>query len=266
MLVADARRSGAGLLALAGALALAALTGCDPCSGVLSCSPGQYLAVDGQMVETAHGFPLPGVRIDIVRTGGITLAADSVSATSDGQGVWHVDLSPQEWGSLFADIKVSPPGLPSYRLHDVELQTKVHRGDGNLNERWTPFLYFAAYGEFFLAGTGDQRVVGATVEFRRTGGVPWSGSGVHGDVWTAVTDELGHVQIFPSSGDNTVVVTEGALLIGDFTITAPTGGVMVLRNAVLGPSHDYRGRNSYPPILRLPVPATGRDSLILAAP
>lgn len=252
---------------LGAAAALAAsLAACDPCSGVLSCAPGPYLAVDGQTVDLAQGFPLPHVRIDVVRTGGIALAADSTSVTSDEQGLWHLELEPQGWGTLVADVKVSPPGLPSYRLHDVALQTKDHRGDGNLNERWTSALYFAAYGEFYLAGTADQRLVGATVEFRRLGGIPWSGAGVHGDVWTATTDELGHVQLFPSGGSNAVVVTEGAPLIGEITVTAPTGGVMHIRNVHLGPSHDYRGRNSFPPVLRVPVPSVGSDSLTLASP
>jgi hypothetical protein len=266
MHVADRRASTLLATVLAGAALALAMAGCEPCSGVASCSPGQYLAADGQTVDLAQGNPLPGVRIDIVRVGGIALAADSVSTISDQQGLWHAELSASEWGTLVADINVSPPGLPSYRLRNVELQTKVHRGDGNLNERWTSALYFAAYGEFFINGTNDQRLAGAQVQFRRTSGIPWSGSGVHGDVWAATTDALGHVQLFPSDGDNAVTVFEGGPLVGTLTITAPTGGVMEVRNVSLGPSHDYRGRNSYPPVLRVPVPAVGRDSLILAAP
>lgn len=244
----------------------ALLTGCDPCSGVLSCAPGPYLAIDGRMVEPAHGTSLPGVRIDVVRTGGIELGEDSVSTVSDGSGMWRVELSPRDAGTALVDIEVTPPDAPPYRLHDVALVTRDHRGDANLNERWVTYLSIPAYGEFFLNTGGDDRAAGARVQFRRTGGVPWSGPGVHDDVWTGTTDASGHVPLFPHSGPNAVTFKEGGSLVGELTITTADGaGIMTVRNVSLGTTNLYHDRSFLPPILRLPVPASGRDTLTLGS-
>jgi len=248
---------------LAGLALLAALIGCDPCSGVLSCAPGPYLAVDGQMVEPEHGGSLPGVRIDVLRSGGIELDQDSLSAVSDEQGLWHIELVPREVGTALVDIIVTPVDSPAYRLRGVPLVTHDHRGDANLNERWVPYLSIYAYGEFFFAG-GDTRAVAAKVQFRRAGGVPWSGPGVQNDAWSGITDEGGHVLLFPRSGPNAVIFTDGGSLIGELTVTTADGaGVMTVRNVSLGTSNVYHDRSYLPPILRLPVTAIGRDSLIL---
>jgi hypothetical protein len=239
------------------------LTGCDPCSGVLSCSPGGYLALDGRMVEPVHGLSLPNVRIDVVRTGGLELDRDSVSAITDADGMWHIELSPREAGTVLVDIQVTPPDSSGYRLRDVAFGTRDYRGDGQLNERWTTFLSIPAYGEFILSGQGDTRAQGATVTFRRTGGIPWSGPGVQSDSWTGTTDAAGHVPLFPHTGPKAVRFSEGGQLTGELTITAATGGVMTVKNLGLGTSNVYHDRSFLPPILRIAVPPTGRDSLTL---
>ena len=67
------------LLALGTAAALAAsLAGCDPCSGVLSCAPGPYLAVDGQTVDTVSK-PVSGVIAPLLLTGQLALSARTAS-------------------------------------------------------------------------------------------------------------------------------------------------------------------------------------------
>jgi hypothetical protein len=209
---------------------------------------------------------LPGVRIDVVRTGGIELGHDSLSTTSDENGMWRVELSPRDVGTALVDIEVTPPDSPSYRLHDVALVTHDHRGDANLNERWVSYLSIPAYGEFFLNTGGDDRAAAAHVEFRRTGGIPWSGPGVHDDTWSGTTDELGHVPLFPRTGPNAVVFTDGGALVGELTITTADGaGVMTVRNVSLGTTNVYHDRSFLPPILRLPVPASGRDTLTVGS-
>ena len=259
-------RAYVGTMLAVGVALVALLTGCDPCSGVLSCAPGPYLAIDGRMVEPAHGFSLPGVRIDVVRTGGIELGVDSLSTVSDEDGMWRVELSPRDVGTAFVDIEVTPPDAPPYRLHDVALVTRDHRGDANFNERWVTYLSIPAYGEFYVNGGGDERAAGARVQFRRTGGIPWSGPGVHDDVWTGTTDAGGHVPLFPRSGPNAVIFTDGGSLVGELTITTANGaGTMTVRNVSLGTTNVYHDRSFLPPILRLPVPASGRDSLTLGS-
>ena len=237
---------------------LFSLTACDPCSGIAQCASGHYLALDGQIVDTARALGIPGVRIDVIRTGGISVQADSVSTVTDAQGLWHIELAPATAGVLLADVKVSPLGVPPYRLLDVPLTTREHRGDGLFNERWVSFLSVPAYGEFFRGGTADERVVGATVTFQRTGGIHWSGPGVRNDAWTDVTNDRGQVPLFPSSGANAVVITERGQLIGDVTVTLANGkGVLEMKNVSLGPDQMYRPRTTLPPILRAPVPDVG---------
>lgn len=263
MSVVPARAAGLAM----GAALLVLLSGCDPCSGVLSCSPGPYLAVDGRMVDSSHGLPLPGVSIQIVRTAGIAIARDSASSVTGADGTWHIDLDPLDAGTLYADIEVSPPGSPSYRLSDVPLVTSDHRGDGRLNQRWVPFVSIDAFGEFYFGGSQDVRAAGATVQFHRTGGVPWAGPGVKDDTWSGVTDPSGHVPLFPRAGPRAVIFDQGGLLRGDLVITTADGaGVMTVRNVVLGSSNMYHDHSFLPPILRLPVRASGRDSLTLGGP
>lgn len=195
------------------------------------------------------------MRVDVIRTGGIGIDPDSGSAVTAEGGFWHIEFSPSTPGTLETDVVVSPPGLAPYRLHRIQLSTREHRGDGNLNERWTPALYFEAFGEFYLAGTSDQRVKGASVVFRRTGGVDWYGAGVQNGLWRDTTDFGGRVSLFPSQGTNTVFVREDGPLIGDLTVRLKDGqGLLVLPGISLGPTHVYRGPHAYAPILRAAVP------------
>lgn len=242
-----------GALAALGAAmaAVLALTACDPCSGVARCANGAYLAASGWIVDSAQGNGIDGVRIDVVRTGGIAVGTDSVSAVTRDGGFWRVQFDPQAPGTLVADVEVSPPGAAPYRLHNVRLDTKEHEGDANLNERWTTYLYFNYFGEFYLRGTNDQRVEGAIVEFHRTGGLVPYGPGLPGDVYTAATDWAGRVSLFPSSGGQAVLAHEDGVLTGDLTVRLPDGSASTTLTGVgLVPSHHYRDPREFPPIIR----------------
>jgi len=237
-------------LALGLTLGLAA---CDPCSGIIGCASGHYLAVTGQMVDAVTGRGIDGVRIDVIRTGGIEAAADSVSTITSGGGYWRAELAPNSSGTLVADVQVSAPGREPYRLHGVNLVTHDHAGDANLNERWVPFLYFDFVGEFFLNGTADARPDGLPVEFRRTGGVPLTGPGQVSGVYRAPTNPAGRIHLFPTTADSAVFALEDGNLVGDIVVHVTPTDSTVLRGVVLWPDHTFRDRREFPPVIRAPV-------------
>ena len=88
-----------GVLAL-GVVGLVPLA-CDPCSGIAQCGAAEgspYLAIDGQIVDAASGDGVEGVRVTVVRRGGITVARDSVSTVTANGGHWRVQFSPATAG------------------------------------------------------------------------------------------------------------------------------------------------------------------------
>ncbi len=237
---------------LAGSLT-SLLAACDPCAGIIGCTAGRYLAASGQIVDVNTGAGLDGVRIDVVRTGGIAVATDSVSATTSGGGFWRVELTPEAAGTLIADVMVSPPGLPAYRLHGVQLVTRKTAGDSNLNERWVPFLYFDYVGEFFLNGTTDTRPKGLPVEFRRTSGISLKGPGQVDGIYRAPTNIAGRIHLFPTTGDYAVFATEDGALTGTLIVHVTARDSTVISGVVLSPSNSYRERRDFPPVIRIPV-------------
>jgi hypothetical protein len=240
-----ARRSQALLLC---ALTVAAL-GCDPCSGMARCG-GPYLSATGQIVDPDGGAAIDGVRIDVVRTGGIGVGVDSVSTVTAGGGFWRVELTPHDSGTLVADVQVSAPGVPSYRLHGMRLETRAHAGDSNVNDRWAPYLYFNHFGEFYRRGTADERVVGASIEFRRTGGLTTYGPGLATGVYRATTDVAGRVGLFPRAGPNAVFARESGSLVGDLVVGLADGSTTTFRAIELSPSYRYGDPRDFPAIYR----------------
>jgi hypothetical protein len=225
------------------------LAACDPCAGVIGCADGKYLAASGQIVDAVTGVGLDGVRIDVIRTGGIEVVADSVATTSAGGGFWRVELAPRSSGSLTADVKVSAPGFPPYRLHGVELDTHEHRGDANLNERWVPFLYFDFVAEFALRSNLDARPEGMPVEFRRTGGIALRGPGQENGVYRAPTNAAGRIHLYPTTGDSAVFAAEDGTLTGNLVAYLTPTDSTIIAGVVIWPSHTFRDRRVYPPVI-----------------
>lgn len=214
--------------------------GCDPCSGIASCARGDFLAASGQVVEAGTGRGVDGVRLDFVRVGGIALSADSLSTTTHGGGFWSLEFSPTSSGQLRVDVRVSAPGEAPYVIRNLPLETKLHGGDANLNQRWVTRLYFNYMGELYYDGTADSRVVNAPVTFRKTAGVEIYGPGIQDSVHQTSTDFAGRVNLFPSDGGNAVYAREEGALIGDLLVTVPGGRVSTLRGLSLVPTHLYQ--------------------------
>jgi hypothetical protein len=240
--------------AVFGVCCVLTVAACDPCSGILGCSNGRYLSASGQIVDEATGKGIDGVRVDVIRTGGIAVAHDSLTDVSHDGGFWRVELSPDSSGTLLADVEVTPPFAPPYRLREVHLETRSNRGDANLNQRWLTYLYFIDVGEFFVEGTQDQRLVGATVEFRPTGGAVLSGPGLRDGVYRMVTDEIGRVYFFQGRGDAAVTVSEDRDVIGDLTVRpAGSATATTFTGVHIAPKHLFLDNETFPPVFREPV-------------
>lgn len=218
----------------------AALSACDPCSGVASCRRGDYLAVEGQVVDPVSGVGIGGVRIDVVRVAGLSLDVDSLRTETSADGQWRLELSPRDRGAVQVDIVVSAPGVSPYRVPGVTLETRENGGDATVLEHWVPVPYFSYAGELYLNGTVDTRVEGAQVEFRRTGGVALRGDGVSAGVYRTTTDAGGRFALFPTDGNAVFPVTVGEV-VGDLVVDlGPQYGTTVLREVRLAATPVYR--------------------------
>jgi hypothetical protein len=217
------------------------VAGCDPCSGVAHCAASPpYLAASGQIVDKVTAAGVDGTRIDVVRTGGIAVGADSLSAVTSGGGFWRVEFDAADAGTLVVDVQVTPPDAPAYRVRGLSLITRPHGGDANLNATWVTRPYFNYAGELFLRGTTDDRIKNRPVEFRITGGVRTVGAGVRDSVFSATTDLGGRVQLFPEAEQGGLSPLGTDDLIGDLTVflEAPLGP-SVIRDVHLSPSYTF---------------------------
>ena len=204
------------LRALAVGLSLAGAAACDPCFGVSNCGADPRIAIEGTLVEHATGQAWSGVRIDVVRTGGVELANDSMSTRSGTDGHWQLNAAAREVGDVVVDINVSVQNVATYRVRGIHLSATDRSGAGLVLPTWVIDPYFAFAAELYYRATQDTRVEGATVEFHRTGGINYTlGSGAQYFIGT--TDVAGRIALFDvfahaaSLGD----------LIGDLVVHLP---------------------------------------------
>jgi hypothetical protein len=242
------------LRALVVLILCAAQWGCDSCSALSSCSGGPYLALGGQIVDPATGRGIDGIRLDVRPAAGVAVREGVITTTTAGGGFWRAEFSPEESGTFVADVTVAPPDLPPYQVSGLRLETRPNRGDAHLNERWIPYLYFLVIGEFYRNGTADDRVEGAAVEFRRTGGVTVVGPGFQNGVYRSVTNGAGRVVLFPAIGATAVNAVVAGELIGDLVVRLPASAdSTVIRGVHLATRYRYDNGTEFPPVLRAPV-------------
>lgn len=183
--------------AAAAAALLALVAACDPCSGVVACRDGPHLTLEGSVISHFSGQPQEGVRIDVVRTGGVRLAAESVSTLTDRDGHWAVSVEAQEGGTATVAIGVRSPNFGSYRVPDLQFATTELRGDGQILPPWVVDPYFPYAAELYYRGPADVRVANAIVEFvRRTGLQFYLSDGSTPSAYSASTDGTGRVVLF----------------------------------------------------------------------
>ncbi len=226
---------GAGLLTT-----VVALAACDPCLGTPNCDGGgPRVVMDGQIVAPTDGSGRDGVRITVVRTGGVALAKDTASTRTADGGFWRVELAALEAGDVIVDANVSTPSdSVGYWVRGIRVHTVDRAGDARLLDRWVSDPYYAVQAELFLRSRATKpRLANTGVEFRRTGGVALSDS-----VYRGTTDAFGRVSLF---GLNDYPKTFGDV-VGDVTAFLPEPyGPSVSRGVRLGPpTHEYRAAPS----------------------
>jgi hypothetical protein len=203
--------------ALIAGLSLAGVAACNPCFGVSACADAPHVAIEGTIVEQFTGQPTSGVRIDVIRTGGVELEADSATAMSGSDGRWQVRLPARDAGEITLDINVHLPSVATYRVSGIHANATRLSGDGLVLPTWVVDPYFAFAAELFYRSAPDTRVEGATVEFHRTGGIDYYlGNGAQ--VFVGTTDAAGRLGLFGVLGHSTTLGD----LIGDLVVRFPT--------------------------------------------
>lgn len=202
--------------ALAAGLSLVGAAGCDPCFGVGNCGADPRLAIEGTIVEHVTGQPSSGVRVDVIRTGGVQLAADSSSTVSGADGHWQIGVGARDVGDVTVDINVHLQNVASYRVRGLHANATDRTGEGLVLPTWVVDPYFAFAAEFFYRSTQDTRVEGATVEFHRTGGIDYSLAG-GGQVFVGRTDAAGRLLLFDVAAHSASLGD----LIGDLVVHLP---------------------------------------------
>lgn len=163
-----------------------AIVACDPCAGVASCDQAPRVGVSGQIVDRGTPTdadrdplsganipplrPAPGVRVEVVRVGGVEVSQASAATTTNADGWWQVALPAREEGDVTVDVAVTPPGGIPYRVAGVPVRASRTRGDGSVLGRWTREPFLTVVGELFDAATGAP-VDDARVTAVRRGGV-----------------------------------------------------------------------------------------------
>lgn len=225
------------------------VAGCDPCAGTAQCAVDPYLAIDGQIVDAASSRGVDGVRIDVVRQGGVVVEQDSITTTTANDGHWRVQFRPASSGAVRVDVRVTAAGGAAYRVRGLSFATSERGGNASVLQRWVAVPYFTAAAELFVRGTTDERVIDTPVEFRRTSGQVLVGSSVWNGTYRGSSDFAGRVALFPFLGD--VVASDGlGDVIGDLVVRPGSSDSSVARGIHIPASYLYRDA---PVIIRLGV-------------
>jgi hypothetical protein len=204
------------LLVTAIAGSLANIGACDPCFGIGNCDGQPRLAVEGTLVEHVVGNAVSGVRVDLIRTGGEELENDSLSTVTDPNGHWSLAVGARAGGDVTVDIKVSAPGYSPYRVVGTHVETTDLRGAGHIFPAWVVNPYFAYAAELHYRTPEDVRIGGASVEFRRTGGIDYYMDAID-QIFAGQTDASGRLALF----DIKVHAIGLGDLVGDLIVHLP---------------------------------------------
>lgn len=218
-----------GLAALPAAAAV--VVACDPCNGVLGCTVAARVGVSGQIVDRqSGGAPVSGVRVEVVRTGGVETDAPSATTTTDGQGTWEVSLGAHSAGVVDVDVVVTPaaPGMP-YRVRGLQLNATTTRGQGNVVGRWAAQPYISYIGTLRDRVTG-QPIAGATVTYSRAGGIEVDTT--IATLRTQQTSGLGYFFLDLRPRDF-------APLYANFVVTRPGYDTLRIHNVAIMPGYEW---------------------------
>ncbi len=212
-------------------LSTADLTACNACDGVVGCSVPNRLGVSGQIVDRqASGTPVSGVRIDVIRTGGGALDADSASATTDGQGWWQVSFGARDAAPVTVDVVVTPaPPAKPYRVTGLQFTPSTVRGEGSVLGRWVTEPFISYIGELRDRQTGEP-IAGARVTYVRRGGIDVQPTPSTTVVQTTTSIGYFFLDLKPAAF---------APLVADFIVERPGVKVDTIQNVSIMPGHEW---------------------------
>ena len=194
------------LLALAGATLLGA---CGECATTVWCSSEPTLSYSGQFIEHKSGRGVAGVRVTFTRETGISLVADTVVATSDGDGFFRIVANSVENGAVTGTLHVTPPQpYAPYTVANVRLATSRVRGEGGWLGRMMVNPYLFVVGYVYDRQTQAQ-IPNAAVTIRRISGGRASEDGI-----TLATDFGGQFAWEPQ-------IIDAADIVASFEIKVP---------------------------------------------
>jgi hypothetical protein len=224
------------LRATALAIIIVRAAACDPCFGTVECTTEPRLTIDGQIVRPESGRGVGGVRIDMLRMGGVRLSADSASTVTDSDGHWRISVPADAPGTATVDVAVSSEES-AYRVRGLVMKTNTVNGESNLLERWVATPYFPISAELRRRGGTGEVLANGNVLFQRTGGPAIFGAGVSGDAASAITDGTGRAALFGYA--NPVFASSLDTLVGTLTVSLASGETITGRNFRLIPDHVY---------------------------
>jgi hypothetical protein len=208
------------------------VSGCEPCSGVPTCSVAASIPVEGRIVETISGRPVSGVRVTVISAA----APESTTVVTGSDGHWRVVLPPGGDAGATVDVIVDPPSSPAYRVEGIALREFTRRGDGNVLESWVDRPNFPILGEIILRGHSGIPLEGVTARFTQTSGPPLV-AGEGSGRFSAVTNEHGHFILLGRG----VFAQSAEEISGDLTIEiSPTFPTSTHRGLTLRPSYVFR--------------------------
>jgi hypothetical protein len=183
-----------------------------------------------QVIEHATGRPVGGVRVTLVRTAGVGVDGDSVTAVTGGDGMVTLRAGAADVGPVVVSVRVTPPARwPSYRVDGVEVRTYTGRGEGGVLGRWVVDPYVEYIGEIFDSRNGAP-LSGARIAFTRL-----SGPTMEPETVTDVSEPSGRFLWEPR------VVGYGPI-VGRVRVDHPAlpGGTVLIPGQVLVPQHIDR--------------------------
>lgn len=133
------------------------LSGCDPCSGALTCSTEPTIALSGQIVEPISGAPVHGAVVTV----------QNVQAVSESNGRWELAF-PALAGVTQVDVTVKAPQRTPYTVRGVPVHPQSRGGEVQELGRWNSRPTARYQGTLERRGTP---VAGAVVSFTPQSGV-----------------------------------------------------------------------------------------------
>jgi hypothetical protein len=208
-----------------------------------------YIDFLGELFDAETGKPVShGSEVTFYRTGGVPIAPDPLEGRTDLDGRFYLEGVPSGPGEVLGRMTVAGVVSGEYGVRtipEVRLQIRYLERPLDVQGVWHLGTSMNYVGELRHRGSGDP-VVGATVEFRRTGGIA-----VTPEALEAVTDANGRFPMILTPERNGTLVGDlvirprepyAPVTFTDVSIpTSDTVDLKLLRVWTIGSSLGYIG-------------------------